>query len=374
MPVFIIGDLVWGDLNGNGVQEMGEPGFIGVTVSVTHLDGSPVINPITNTPIDPVVTDDFGMYSIVIPFDASDPANTSPEATQFIVHFRPPDGYVPTTVNSGDPMLDSNGSDALVNSLTFAKYEDNSIDAGFIPEVKMDVTTTDATGRAAPSSSMTVEVDASAPSVDLVHKVTNTGKDELLVKNPSYQVLANTSGVIGKNLNCDFSALGEADSSDYVGILPVGDSFTCTSQINDISTTEHISELTVDAVGVWTNKDIVGRSEFHAIVPRSVPDNPLPENLPENPITGPVPTTGNPDVSTGIATLTGSVNGSTTPSVASSSVAGASSSQLTTTPAPHSVQGQELATTGSVKAGILLALAGCLFVAGLGVLSRVKDR
>ncbi len=42
-----MGDFVWRDLNGNGVQDAGEPGVNGVTVTLTGTDA--LGNPVTRT-------------------------------------------------------------------------------------------------------------------------------------------------------------------------------------------------------------------------------------------------------------------------------------------------------------------------------------
>ncbi|MGT2747300.1 SdrD B-like domain-containing protein, partial [Streptococcus penaeicida] len=89
MIVHTIGDTVWEDTNHNGVQETGEPGIPGVTVTLTTPDGSTV----TTT------TDTNGNYEFT---DLPD--------GDYTVTFTPPAGYVPTTPNAGDDTLDSDGT------------------------------------------------------------------------------------------------------------------------------------------------------------------------------------------------------------------------------------------------------------------------
>lgn len=59
-----IGDFVWSDVNGNGIQDLGEPGLPGVTVSLYNASGTPVNNPATGQPY-VVTTDANGNYKFV---------------------------------------------------------------------------------------------------------------------------------------------------------------------------------------------------------------------------------------------------------------------------------------------------------------------
>ncbi|WP_131814186.1 SdrD B-like domain-containing protein, partial [Streptococcus bovimastitidis] len=83
-----IGDTVWEDTNKDGVQDSGEPGIPGVTVTLTNPDGS------TKT----TTTDENGYYEFT---DLPD--------GDYTVTFETPDGYTPTTPNSGDDTKDSDG-------------------------------------------------------------------------------------------------------------------------------------------------------------------------------------------------------------------------------------------------------------------------
>ena len=57
VPYFAIGDLVWNDLNGDGVQGMGEPGIEGVTINLLGPGGG--------TPSQ--TTDSNGNYQFLVP-------------------------------------------------------------------------------------------------------------------------------------------------------------------------------------------------------------------------------------------------------------------------------------------------------------------
>lgn len=83
-----LGDLVWNDLNGNGVQEAGEPGLAGVTVEVYYAAGGLAGN---------ALTDSAGLWNV----DGLLPGN-------YYVKFTPPTGFIfsPKDVG-GDDAKDS---------------------------------------------------------------------------------------------------------------------------------------------------------------------------------------------------------------------------------------------------------------------------
>jgi len=119
-----LGDTVWEDLNGDGVQDAGEPGMAGVTVTLYNADGTPATdlngNPMTMT------TDANGNYQ----FDNLLPGD-------YYVEFTAPAGYDPSPQDSGGN--DSEDSDAdpitgqtAVTSLTSGE-NDTTWDAGFYP-------------------------------------------------------------------------------------------------------------------------------------------------------------------------------------------------------------------------------------------------
>ncbi|MGT2747254.1 SdrD B-like domain-containing protein, partial [Streptococcus penaeicida] len=105
-----IGDTVWEDTNHNGVQDAGEPGIPGVTVTLTNPDGSTV----TTT------TDTNGHYDFPGLPDGD-----------YTVTFTPPAGYVPTTPNAGDDTLDSDGT---VVKVTVSGNDNPTIDSGFVKD------------------------------------------------------------------------------------------------------------------------------------------------------------------------------------------------------------------------------------------------
>lgn len=108
-PTGKIGDYVWNDLNGNGIQEAGEPGIAGVSVT---LGGAASAS---------TTTDANGYYLF-----------SGLAAGSYTVTAATPTGLTPTLSNQGgDPALDSNGSPASVTLATDSS-EDLTIDFGFV--------------------------------------------------------------------------------------------------------------------------------------------------------------------------------------------------------------------------------------------------
>ena len=100
-PTGQIGDYVWNDVNGNGIQESGEPGIAGVTVT---LGGAASATTTTNA---------NGAYLF-----------SGLSAGSYTVTVGTPVGYAASPSNQGgDPTMDSNYSPASVTLAT-----DNSID------------------------------------------------------------------------------------------------------------------------------------------------------------------------------------------------------------------------------------------------------
>ncbi|MFI3702243.1 accessory Sec-dependent serine-rich glycoprotein adhesin, partial [Streptococcus uberis] len=111
VKVYTIGDTVWEDTNKDGIQDAGEPGIPGVTVTLTNPDGTTV----TTT------TDANGHYEF-----------TDLPNGDYTVTFETPAGYVPTTTDTGDDSLDSDGQ---VVKVTVAGSDNPTIDSGFVKEV-----------------------------------------------------------------------------------------------------------------------------------------------------------------------------------------------------------------------------------------------
>jgi len=108
-----LGDLVWDDLNGNGMQDAGESGISGVAVSLFRADGSPVASTTTNSQ---------GYYSF-----------TSLYPGQYYLVFTQPQGYRFTAVDQGSDDGSDSDADSAGRTAAFTLQSgqvDHSRDAG----------------------------------------------------------------------------------------------------------------------------------------------------------------------------------------------------------------------------------------------------
>ncbi len=125
----VIGDRVWNDTDGNGIQDSGEPGLAGVTVELLDADGNPVLDANGN-PIK-TVTDASGNYRFTdLPYG------------DYQVRFTGPDGYAPTQQGAGDDRatdsdIDASGVTGSITVNTDAP-ERTDIDAGFTANPKAE--------------------------------------------------------------------------------------------------------------------------------------------------------------------------------------------------------------------------------------------
>src|SRR5262249_12780762 len=113
-----VGNFVWNDVNGNGVQDAAEPGLAGVTVTLSGADGAGYTVSATTT------TDATGAYHF-----------TEPPGTYTVAASTPP-ASAPSAISNTTPATDSTVTppDALPISLTSGATE-SSIDFGFYQPV-----------------------------------------------------------------------------------------------------------------------------------------------------------------------------------------------------------------------------------------------
>ncbi len=123
-PSVSVGDYVWVDSNKNGLQDAGEPGLAGATLTLTGPDGKPVTD-INGNPVAPVTTPASGAYLF-----SNLPA--LPAGQHYTVTVTPPAGYGPTAPNAGtDPALDSSTGSATSGDLVNNGDKDLTLDFGF---------------------------------------------------------------------------------------------------------------------------------------------------------------------------------------------------------------------------------------------------
>ena len=114
----VIGDFVWNDLNGNGLQDNGEPGIKGVVVKLTMPNGT-VLTTTTNA---------NGNYSFT---------NLAPGT--YTVTFVTPAYYNPTIENVGNnDNIDSDPVNGKVTVTIIGTQVNNTVDAGFSDDIDDD--------------------------------------------------------------------------------------------------------------------------------------------------------------------------------------------------------------------------------------------
>ena len=126
-----VGDVVWFDTDGDGVQDAGEPGIEGVTLTITGPDGGAVTD-VDGNVVGPVATDADGLYSF-------DHLPVLPAGEHYTVHVDGSspalDGYVPTSPEAGDDRaVDSSTGFAESGDLTDDGDRDPTLDFGFVEE------------------------------------------------------------------------------------------------------------------------------------------------------------------------------------------------------------------------------------------------
>ncbi|MCQ1190511.1 carboxypeptidase regulatory-like domain-containing protein, partial [Staphylococcus aureus] len=116
-PKYNLGDYVWEDTNKNGIQDQGEKGISGVTVTLKDENGN-VLKTVT--------TDADGKYKF-----------TDLDNGNYKVEFTTPEGYTPTTVTSGsDIEKDSNG---LTTTGVINGADNMTLDSGFYKTPKYNL-------------------------------------------------------------------------------------------------------------------------------------------------------------------------------------------------------------------------------------------
>ncbi|WP_230373677.1 SdrD B-like domain-containing protein, partial [Staphylococcus epidermidis] len=105
---YSLGDYVWYDSNQDGIQDYEERGIEGVTVTLTHPDGT----------VETTTTDSNGKYQ----FDNLDNGD-------YTVHFEKPTGLTQTVVDSGND--DAKDADGETVKVTIKDHDDFTIDNGY---------------------------------------------------------------------------------------------------------------------------------------------------------------------------------------------------------------------------------------------------
>ncbi|WP_433674030.1 SdrD B-like domain-containing protein [Microbacterium gorillae] len=281
-----IGNRIWKDTDGDGVQDAGEPPAAGVTVHLVDETGAVVGTAVTGA---------NGTYL----FDNSNVTGGLKTGTQYTVKVDKPedyaaggplDGFVPTTANQGDDDHDSDGvvpSGGTYPEVTLTTggpgENDPSLDFGFIqhaPEV--DIEKYDTVGGP-------VDGDADTPETALGYTagetrtiqfdVTNTGTDPLRDVTVTDRTI--TGGDIAA-LACTFPGATSAATGTLVdgtwtvtwaettGASPTATwqpqvTFTCTATLTLNGDAEpHADAATVTGTSTATGVTVTDRDDYHA--------------------------------------------------------------------------------------------------------------
>ena len=199
-PLASLGDFVWEDLNGNGLQEQGEPGIANVPVTLTLPDATTL----TTT------TDADGFYSFT---------NLLP-GLPYTVTFGTPAGYTPTLTNTGDDALDSDGLLVVIAPLSPGEHNP-TLDSGFV--------------RLQPTLVLTKQAMTSAPTVQPGAVVTyaltyhNKGNGAAIGTVITETVSAHTTFVAGSSTagwSCNNGAVAGTACTFALGTLQPGQTGT----------------------------------------------------------------------------------------------------------------------------------------------------
>ncbi|HEB2201052.1 TPA: carboxypeptidase regulatory-like domain-containing protein, partial [Staphylococcus aureus] len=116
-PKYNLGDYVWEDINKNGIQDQDEKGISGVTVTLKDENGN-VLKTVT--------TDADGKYKF-----------TDLDNGNYKVEFTTPEGYTPTSTNTGgNDTVDSNG---LTTTGVINGADNMTLDSGFYKTPKYNL-------------------------------------------------------------------------------------------------------------------------------------------------------------------------------------------------------------------------------------------
>ncbi|MCW2812727.1 MAG: Cna domain protein, partial [Nocardioides sp.] len=129
-PAVSVGDLVFADTNGNGIQNAGEPGIAGVTVTIVGPNGLAVTN-VNGAVVGPVATGTDGQYAFqllpVLPVGQGYTVRVDNAQAAL-------DGYVPTLTGQGAVATDSSNGSATSGNVATNGATDTTLDFGFVRE------------------------------------------------------------------------------------------------------------------------------------------------------------------------------------------------------------------------------------------------
>ena len=237
--VVSVGDYVWLDTDHDGVQDAGEAGIEGVTLTLTGPGGAAVTDVLGN-PVTTTVTDAAGAYTFTdLP--------VLPAGQYYTVTVAAPAGLYPTVTGAGTTATDSSTSSATSTDLTVDGASDPTLDFGFWePAPVIVIVKGDDEGNAADAEADAVEL--AGGKAGLVFTVTNDGTEPLKDVTVSDAVVSN--GTVA-GLSCTFP--DGSTGTTWAGPLEVGASFDCTAALTGVvAGTVHEDVATVTGTGTVT--------------------------------------------------------------------------------------------------------------------------
>ncbi|MEJ8851705.1 SdrD B-like domain-containing protein [Variovorax rhizosphaerae] len=206
-----IGDKVWNDTNGNGVQDAGETGKAGVTVQLYTCG----VNDQPGTLIGTQTTDANGNYSF-----------TGLKPGDYMVKFIANDGSVLSTANVGNDAFDSDaGANGFTGCYTLKSGETNTtVDAGFFKPGSIGDTVWLDTNR----NGYQDETGTGVAGVTVQLK--GAGADGVFGTADDTTLATTTTDANGKYL---FTNLAPGDYQVQFGNLPAGTAFTTANYGNN---------------------------------------------------------------------------------------------------------------------------------------------
>jgi len=233
-----IGDLIFNDRNANGLQDAGEPGVQGATVTLLDATGTPVGTAQTTGP------DGTYLFTGLVP-------------GMYAIQVTPPAGLIFTSQDAGDDTLDSD-VDANGLTATFALdvgVNNLDIDAGtigLVPGLSVNKTVINGTAAAADCPGGELVTNTNGATVTYCIIVQNTGDTDLanvLVEDaaigfsqtvallaPTEQVVFAVPSAINGDLVNTASATGtpaNPQGETIIGLTPPND--TDTTEVNEVA-------------------------------------------------------------------------------------------------------------------------------------------
>ena len=136
-PSVSVGDYVWFDSNKDGIQDVGEAGINGVTVTLSRTDNQPVKD-VMGGDVQPKETANHPTEQGKTGYYIFDNLPILPDSVKYEVTVTTPQGFAPTKSNIGANDKDSDNPKATADALTQDGAHDPKLDFGFIqPKVSV---------------------------------------------------------------------------------------------------------------------------------------------------------------------------------------------------------------------------------------------